>query len=186
MGAYSTCAVTSSGSVECWGYNGYGELGNGTVAGSTTPVQVGQLTGAASVSVGEGSVCARTASGDAFCWGENYNGQLGNGTPTNSSVPVQVTGLTSGVTSISIGDLSACAVISTGGAVCWGFNGYDELGTGTTTSSPVPVAVALPTCGCSTTTICVGGTQRAPSVNSPSNWCTGHLVSTTKCGCVPG
>jgi regulator of chromosome condensation (RCC1) repeat-containing protein len=163
------------------------------LASGVTSVSVGggsacalSASGGVLVSVGEASVCARTASGDALCWGENYNGQLGNGTMTNSSVPVQVTGLTSGVTSISVGDLSACAVISTGGAVCWGFNGYDELGTGTTTNSLVPVAVALPICGCYTTTICVGGTQRVPSGKSPPNWCTGHLVSTTTCGCVPG
>ena len=29
-GAYHSCAVLRSGSVECWGYNGDGELGNGT------------------------------------------------------------------------------------------------------------------------------------------------------------
>ena len=52
-GGYHNLALTSGGAVWIWGWNGYGQLGNGTYADSTTPIQVGGLTGVASIGAGE-------------------------------------------------------------------------------------------------------------------------------------
>jgi alpha-tubulin suppressor-like RCC1 family protein len=106
-------------------------------------VQVSGLTsGVIAVSAGGDSACAVTIGGGVECWGYNGYGQLGNNSTTNSSVPVQVSGLTSGVTAVSAGNVSACALTTGGSVECWGDNRYGELGNNSTTSSSVPVEVS--------------------------------------------
>jgi alpha-tubulin suppressor-like RCC1 family protein len=145
VGDEVACALTSGGAVECWGDNRYGELGDDystPLSYSSTPVPVTGLTdGAAAVSVGNQFACALTTAGGVKCWGANYYGVLGNGTNADSSHPVPVTGLSSGVTAISSGEESACALTLAGAVECWGDNTYGELGNGTTSASNVPVPV---------------------------------------------
>ena len=138
------CLVTIDGAAQCWGFNGNGELGNGTQISSTTPVQVSGLpSGASLVSAGGGHSCILASGGAAQCWGYNSVGQLGNGTTTTSTTPVLVSGLSSGVTSIAAGLYHTCAVTNAGATLCWGYNIYGQLGNNTTTSETIPVAVSL-------------------------------------------
>jgi alpha-tubulin suppressor-like RCC1 family protein len=147
-GSNFACALTAAGGVVCWGLNQYGELGNGSTENSAVPVPVsGLASGVTEVSAGEEFACALTAGGGVVCWGYNFDGELGNNTGVNSSVPVPVSGLTSGVTAISVGALSACALTATGSVFCWGLNDGGELGNGTTTTSPVRVLVSNGTDG---------------------------------------
>jgi alpha-tubulin suppressor-like RCC1 family protein len=137
-----TCAVTSTGAVECWGYNGYGQLGDNTTTYRPVPVGVvGLSSGVVSVSAGAAHTCALTSTGAVKCWGSNGSGQLGDNTTTDSPVPVDVVGLSSGVVSVSAGQNDTCALTSTGAVKCWGYNGYGQLGDNTTTDSHVPVDV---------------------------------------------
>jgi alpha-tubulin suppressor-like RCC1 family protein len=143
VGSHSACALLSGGTVQCWGDNFYGELGNGTSMNDrSTPVPVTGLTDAIAVSNGYQATCAVLSGGTAECWGQNSAGELGNGQYENASTPVAVTGLT-GVTAVSFASSSvfACAVVSANTVSCWGDNTYGELGNGTTTSWPTPVAV---------------------------------------------
>ncbi len=148
-----TCALDTSGRAYCWGANVYGELGDGSTAGTAEPVAVntsGVLAGKAltQISAGAQHACALDAAGRAYCWGLNIDGELGDGTTTDSHVPVAVDtgGVLAGKTLAKLagGDTSTCALDSTGAAYCWGANDVGELGDGATASSTVPVAVDLP------------------------------------------
>ena len=142
-GQYHTCAVTAGGGVVCWGYNEHGELGNGTTADSLTPTPVSGLgSGVAAVAGGGYHTCALTTGGAASCWGANWDGQLGDGTTTDSVTPVAVSGLGSNVQAIEAGGYFTCAVTSNGAALCWGYNGWGQLGNGTIAASLTPAPVS--------------------------------------------
>ncbi|APR79106.1 BNR repeat domain protein [Minicystis rosea] len=151
VGSYSTCAALANGSVECWGQNDYGELGNSTMTESVVPVAVPNLTGVADIHSGTLFSCVLTNAGGVACWGFNAYGQLGDGSFNNSSSPVMVSGLSSGVAAIAVGrpnDVAsshvgahACAVTTAGALRCWGANSSGQLGDGSFTTSNTPVAV---------------------------------------------
>ena len=141
-GGHSSCAITTSGGLKCWGHNRWGQLGDGTTTSRTTPVDVvGLSSNVASVGLGAGITCAVTTSGGAKCWGDNDVGQVGDGTTTERHTPTNVTGLSSGVAAVSAGIDHACALAVAGGLKCWGGNAYGQLGTGTTSSSSTPADV---------------------------------------------
>lgn len=140
-GDFHACALNSQGMVSCWGgvleqYN-WGQIGNGSTAGSATPVTLA-LQGIKQLSSGYAHTCALTAQNRVFCWGRG--GLLGNGSFTDSSIPVQVVGLDS-VRQISAGSRHSCAITAENNVVCWGGNGSGQLGNNTTVANLVPVKV---------------------------------------------
>jgi alpha-tubulin suppressor-like RCC1 family protein len=141
-GARHTCALLAGGAVRCWGYNAYGQTGDGTTANSLIPVDVqGLPTGSTAVTAGGFHSCAITAQGGALCWGQGANGQLGDGSDANSFAPVAVSGLSTGVASLTGGTYHTCAVTTSGAASCWGSNIAGQVGDGTMMDAIVPVAV---------------------------------------------
>ena len=128
-GESHTCAVLSGGSVDCWGRDDHGQVGNGTTSETQdTPVEVAGIN-ATHVSAGANHTCALLSSGHVDCWGSDEDGQLGNGTSTREpqDTPVEVNGISS-ATEISAGDKHTCALMSSGHIFCWGDDAYGQLG----------------------------------------------------------
>jgi alpha-tubulin suppressor-like RCC1 family protein len=157
-GYFSSYALKSDGTVWAWGYNGKGELGNGSTTGaasnSSTPSQVMGLTGVTAIAAGRGEfgdhAMALKSDGSVWGWGDNDWGQLGVGTNSGpevcgggfycSSTPVQVTGLTNIIT-IGCGGHHGMATKSDGTVWAWGENSFGELGDGTATERDTPIQV---------------------------------------------
>ena len=152
-------AVLTSGGVDCWGYAALGDLGNGTSGGPNscgegfpcgkTPAAVvgegdtGDLGGVSSVTTEGSGWCAVLQSGGEDCWGHIDSLEQGGNAPFAVSGIGGFGHLTSVLSLASDASFGTdCAVLSTGGAACWGGGGLDgELGDGTASSSTTPVAV---------------------------------------------
>ena len=151
-GGVHTVALTSEGKVYDWGYNGAGELGDGTTVNRLRPVAVDMsrvLLGKVVTSISGGlfHTVALASDGRVYTWGDNTYGQLGDGTTTSSTTPVAVN---------MIGELSRKIIIAIAGAeshtvaltsegkvYAWGRNNEGELGDGTTISRSTPVATDM-------------------------------------------
>ena len=144
-------AIGSDGKLYSWGYDGFGELGNGsistTVNPTPAPVQLPAGVQPVKVAAGNRSVLVVGSDGNLYSWGSNSNGQQGNGNTDDVAAPTQLS-LASGVSPIAIAAdaTNSYAIGSDGNVYAWGYNQDGELGDGTSGSpSLVPVVVGLPT-----------------------------------------
>ena len=174
-GSYHSLALSSSGAVYAWGWNGFGQLGNGTTTDSHIPVAVKTVgTSMAGKSItqisaggsfNDGHSLARASDGTVYAWGRGVYGQLGNGTTTDSNVPVAVKTVGTPMAAKTIIQISAgaghsLALASDGTVYAWGQNTYGQLGNNVTTNSSSPVAVqttGTPMAGKSIVNIAAGG-----------------------------
>src|SRR5262249_24922050 len=85
------CAKQTNGTLWCWGWNAYGQLGDGTIVQRLAPVQVTSLgTSVASASIGAAHSCVLKNDGTVWCWGFNGEGEVGDGTTTTRSPPTWI------------------------------------------------------------------------------------------------
>ncbi len=150
VGSGHVCAVTSDGTLLCWGANNYGQLGMGDTDVRALPTEVPGLTNIVAVSAGYYFTCALDSAGAVYCFGDNKEGSLGDGEVAHtgctsfdatdcSSVPVQVDGLVA--SKVAAGYRHACAIRTTGEIACWGYNTHRQLGDGTRERRYTPVEV---------------------------------------------
>jgi alpha-tubulin suppressor-like RCC1 family protein len=133
-----TCGIATNGAAWCWGSNGSGQLGNGSVGGPdvNVPTPVAGGFSFSKISAGSRFTCGLTTGGAIYCWGHNSDLQLGRGPFTgggaDSGVPQIVSGgeLPAGVTFVSVtaGRRHACGIGSDGAAYCWGSDVFGALG----------------------------------------------------------
>lgn len=159
-------ALTTDGTVETWGQNNLGALGNGTVTGpdacenaqmtcDLTPTAVSGLPTIAAISAGNAYDLALDTSGNIWAWGATCatscqsEGVLGDGTDSGSSTPVELTGLPA-ITTIVAGQSFSIALDGSGDVYTWGDNASGQLGLGTTTG---PTTCASVPCAMSPTQV---------------------------------
>ncbi|MCK5353526.1 MAG: hypothetical protein KAJ63_00295, partial [Methyloprofundus sp.] len=136
-------AVMSGGTVWSWGRNDVGQLGNGGVANSDTPVQVVGLSEIFTVASSDYHSLALKTDGTVWAWGANWYGQLGNGTLIDRHVPDQVLNITEVVAIAASGSSDYSLALKSDGTVwAWGNNEFGQLGNGTIINSDIPVQVS--------------------------------------------
>jgi hypothetical protein len=99
-GSEHTCGIDSSGSVQCWGFNNFGQ--SMPPAGAFTQVSGG----------GTHTCAIDSSSGSVQCWGQNGNGQS---TPPAGAF-----------TQVSAGNSHTCGIDSSGAVQCWGYDGSGQ------------------------------------------------------------
>jgi alpha-tubulin suppressor-like RCC1 family protein len=140
-GYYDNTVLLADGTVLVWGYDYYGELGNGTAIETgceciPSPTLLAGVTRAVAISNGWYHGGALLSDGTLQAWGYDYEGQLGNGTPVREGCrclgPVQVAGV-SGARSVEMGGYHGATLLPDGSTRIWGENYYGQLGIGSNT-----------------------------------------------------
>ena len=162
VGQDHACAVLKTGKVSCWGWNLYGQLGDGTTIDQNIPVEVDLEEGrtAVEIDVGYSHTCAILDDGSLQCWGNGDNGKLGNGSFTGRLRPIRVNlGENRTAVAIALGTIHTCAILDDNSLKCWGGNDRKQLGQGDsdTTDRFVPTEVNL------------GSDKKAVAVSAGSN-----------------
>jgi len=169
-----TCAIDSYNSLYCWGSNNSGQLGIGVTGGNATSAKLVERTWL-QISAGNDTTCGlRTDGAGAGCWGECGAGQCGFGQVVNTNKPLYaVYNLgTSAVTQVSTGGDHSCALLTTGGMRCWGYNGYYQLGDGVAGSTVFPTTPTGLNSGVQS--ISAGGNHTCVVMNSGEIRCWGR------------
>ena len=152
-----SCALLVDGRVACWGSGRIGNLGQGNLDSTGTPVIVPGVDSAVDIDAGFGQVCVVETNGRVKCWGADLalvgaTGELCDG-------PTQVTGCFQGppiacatrayvvpnidsAVAVQAGAATTCAVLRSGDVTCWGLNERGQAGDGTTLDRRVPGTIA--------------------------------------------
>lgn len=158
-GASHSCVLRSTGTVACWGYNNYGQLGLGhsmSVGDDESPAEAGDLplTDVVDIALGDSHSCAIDGDGGLRCWGSNNSGQLGTGDTTSLGAyetieTIAAIDLPGAVVEVAAGYEHTCARLEDGSLWCWGRNAEGQLGLGIpdpigddeapTSAGPVPL-----------------------------------------------
>ncbi|DAC24236.1 MAG TPA: hypothetical protein HA345_01985 [Candidatus Thalassarchaeaceae archaeon] len=151
MGDYHTCAILDDRSLNCWGHDGDGKLGNGadetSVQYSPVSVSIPEERNPIDVEAGKTHTCVLFDDGGIMCWGRDHVGQNGDaGSGATTHLPGSNVVLPAGRSAIdlSVGAFHACAILDNSSIACWGWNAYGQIGDNTTIDAISPVLVKLP------------------------------------------
>jgi alpha-tubulin suppressor-like RCC1 family protein len=130
-GSLHSLAVRADGSVWSWGWNSFGQLGDGTAADRHLPVPVAGLGGVRTVAAGWYHSLALRTEGTVVAWGLGHVGQVdGSISSASSLVPLAVPWVT-GAVAIAAGGFHSLALTTGGHVVGWGWNRFGQLATST-------------------------------------------------------
>jgi len=187
------CVIDSVGSIQCWGSNQSGQLGQGGAANTpasapaSDPLTVTGLSGKtfSQISTGNSVTCAvESTNGEVWCWGlNNQQGIVGGGSlgATHETTPVQVKNGSGGsdyltdVKEVDVDVQHACALTNGGQVWCWGQNNGGRLGTGSGT--PAISGTALKIVNSDATALSVGRDSACIINTTGGVECWGHNVN---------
>lgn len=171
-GTSASCAIKADDSLWCFGYNGSGEVGDGTTAPRNVPILIDPGTTYARVAVGLYFACGVRSDSHLRCWGTNDSGQLGDSTTSNHTLPEPVGDDDPGWQEIAVGAHTACATRTDGTLWCWGDNRHGQLASGRATalaSAPRRVDVGF----VDFTSVSVGALHACALSADHNLWCAG-------------
>jgi alpha-tubulin suppressor-like RCC1 family protein len=160
-GSYgSIILLTDIGQLWHWGYNGYGQIGDGVTTNRTSPGVV--YAGTYSKIFGDWTqtnlsnqavhyIISTNAGNYNYGMGKNTEGQVGNGSTTSPVLTADYIRLPSdfyiadmGSTFTGSGQVSMIALSTDGRLYAWGHNGYNSISYETTNNIPYPIPINLP------------------------------------------
>ncbi len=144
--AYFALVIGSDGALYAWGWNAFGQLGDGSTTNRSAPVAVQTPAGVRFSLVGttSGSSFAVSTSGTTYAWGSNLHGQLADGSKTDRSLPraMDAGAMSAAVapTALVAGDATIVALGSDGYLYEAGWGAYGQLGNANTSDATSWVA----------------------------------------------
>ncbi|MBI5207493.1 MAG: Ig-like domain-containing protein [Candidatus Firestonebacteria bacterium] len=139
-GKYHNAAIKSNGTLWTWGYNEYGQIGNGKTENKNIPVKIGTEKNWMLVACGGFHTAAIKTDGTLWLWGNNKYGQIGNGKTENINAPVQI-GTEKNWIQVACGEYHTAALKSDGTLWAWGYNKYGQIGDRTNENRLIPYLI---------------------------------------------
>ena len=140
-GSRHTVALDGGGGLWAWGWNAYGQVGDGTEERNKyEPTRIGTRNDWVSIAAGQDHTLAIDASGGLWAWGSNIRGELGDGTNVNRNTPTRVGNKSDWVT-VSGGNGHTVAIDAGGSLWAWGYNEVGQLGDGTRENRNTPTRI---------------------------------------------
>jgi alpha-tubulin suppressor-like RCC1 family protein len=166
---YSSYALKSDGTVWSWGYNAFGNLGDGTSTQRNSPVQVSGLTGIKSIASSYYNGYAISSTGQAYAWGRGDYGAIGNGSSAYQYTPALIPAIVNPRKIVTGDAMWAMALMQDNTLRAWGYNVNSVLGTGAPDGSlqyspqNVPGVIGVNDIGAGTATAHVMGLVVSPT-----------------------
>jgi RCC1 and BTB domain-containing protein len=145
-GSSHVLALTQSGKCFSWGFNNFGQLGNGTQKDEHKPKLMSALIDKNLIQIvcGSNHSLVLTKSGELYGFGFNYYGQIGCGNTRNQLTPIRINGFNGEkIASIACGRFHSLALTEKGHVYSWGLIYFGQLSNAVKNNHFIPQRLVL-------------------------------------------